>query len=53
MSETRIRFLDKVLTDNMYENVVDQYQLRSRRRITVVLLVVVVVLAVILWLWLR
>jgi len=53
MSEVRIRFADRVLTDNLYENVVDQYQAGSRRRIAAVLLVVVVVLAVILWLWLR
>ena len=50
MSETRVRFKDRVLVDNLYDNAVDRYQLKSRRRTAVILLlVIVVVIAVILY----
>jgi hypothetical protein len=49
MSETRVRFADRVLTDTLYENAVDRYQLRARRRNVAILAVVVVVLALIVW----
>ena len=48
MSETRVRFEDRTLVDNMVENAVDRYQLKARRRNAIVLLVIVVVAAVIL-----
>jgi len=50
MSETRVRFQDKVLVDNLYENAVDRFQMRARRRNAIVLLVIVVIVAaVIVW----
>ena len=50
MSETRVRFKDRVLVDNLYENAVDRYQLKARRRNVIVLLVIVVVVAaVVVW----
>jgi len=49
MSETRVRFKDRLLVDNMVENAVDRYQLKSRRRIAIVLLVIVVVAAAVLY----
>jgi len=50
MSETRVRFKDRVLVDNLYENAVDQYQLKARRRNAIVLLVIVaIVVAVVVW----
>ena len=50
MSEIRVRFKDRVLVDNVIENVVDQYQSRSRRRTAIILLVVVAVIAaIIIW----
>ena len=50
MSEVRVRFQDKVLVDNLYENVVDRVQMRARRRNAIILLVVVVIAAaVIIW----
>jgi len=45
MSETRVRFQDRVLVDNMVENAVDRYQLKARRRNAIVLLVILVVAA--------
>ena len=48
MSETRVRFKDRVLVDNMYENAVDRYQLKARRRNVIVLLVIVVIVAAVL-----
>jgi hypothetical protein len=50
MSETRVRFKDRVVVDNLYENVVDVYQLRSRRRNVLILLAVIAVVAAI-WIW--
>ena len=50
MSETRVRFKDRVLVDNLYENAVDRYQLRARRRNVILLLIaVVVVVSVVIW----
>jgi hypothetical protein len=50
MSETRVRFQDRVLVDNMVENAVDRYQLKARRRNAIVLLVVLVVaVAIVIW----
>jgi hypothetical protein len=50
MSETRVRFQDRVLVDNMYENAVDRYQLKARRRNAIVLLVLVaIIVAVVVW----
>jgi hypothetical protein len=49
MSETRVRFKDRVLVDNMYENAVDRYQLKSRRRTAIILLVIVLVAGAILY----
>ena len=49
MPEVRVRFADRVLTDKLYANAVDQYQLRARRRNVVILAIVVVVLALIVW----
>ena len=50
MSETRVRFQDRVLVDNLYENAVDRYQLRARRRNAIILLLVVaLVAAVLIW----
>ena len=47
MSETRVRFKDRVIVDNLYENVVDVYQLKRRRRNVLILLVIVGVVAAI------
>ena len=50
MSETRVRFQDRVLVDNMLENAVDRYQLKARRRNAIVLLVIVIVVtAILVW----
>ena len=52
MSETRVRFKDRVLVDNLVENAVDRYQLKSRRRTFIILLVIVIVVAAVLY-WKR
>jgi len=50
MSETRVRFKDRVIVDNLYENAVDVYQLRARRRNVLILLAIVaVVVAIVIW----
>jgi hypothetical protein len=50
MSEVRTRFRDRVLVDTLFENPVDRYQLRARRRnVIIFLLVVAAVVAVIIW----
>ena len=50
MSEVRVKFLDRVVVDNLYENAVDRYQARARRRNAIILLVIVAAAAaVIVW----
>lgn len=50
MSEVRTRFRDRVLVDNLFENPVDRYQLKARRRnVIILLLIVAIVVAVIIW----
>ena len=49
MSEIRVKFLDRVVVDNRYENAVDRYQIRARRRNAVILLVVVVIAAAVIY----
>jgi hypothetical protein len=49
MSETRTRFLNRVLTDMVYENPVDAFQERARRRRIIILVVAAIAIAVILW----
>ena len=49
MSETRVKFLDRVLTDNLYENAVDKYQMRARRRNAVILVVLAIVVGLLIW----
>ena len=50
MSEVRIKFLDRVVVDNVYENAVDRYQARARRRNAIILLVIVAIaIAIIVW----
>lgn len=50
MSEVRVKFADRVLVDNLYENAVDRFQLRARRRNRIVLLAILaIVAAVIVW----
>jgi hypothetical protein len=50
MSEVRTKFRDRVLVDNLFENPVDRYQLRARRRnVLILLLIVVAVVALIIW----
>jgi hypothetical protein len=50
MSEVRVRFRDRVLSDTLFENPVDRYQARARRRNAIILLLVVAaVVALIVW----
>ncbi len=50
MSEVRVKFLDRVVVDNLYQNAVDRYQARARRRNAIILVVIVAIVAgVILW----
>jgi hypothetical protein len=50
MSEVRVKFQDRDLVDNLYENAVDRYQARARRRNAIILaLIVAVLVAVIIW----
>lgn len=49
MSEVRVRFSDRVLSDPLYENPVDRFQARARRRNGIILAIIVVVAAVIVW----
>jgi hypothetical protein len=46
MSEVQTRFKDRVLVDNLFENPVDRYQLRARRRNVIILLMVVAAIAI-------
>ena len=50
MSEVRVKFLDRVVVDNVYENAVDRYQAKARRRKAIILvLIVAIAAAVIVW----
>ena len=50
MSEVRVRFRDRVLSDTLFENPVDRFQVRARRRNAIILLLVIaVVAALIVW----
>jgi len=50
MSEVRIKFLDRVVVDNVYENAVDRYQARARRRNAIIFLVIVAIaIGIIVW----
>lgn len=48
MDEIRTRFQNRVLTDFLYENPVDQFQARARRKRIIVFAITAIVLVVIL-----
>ena len=49
MSEVRVRFADRVLSDPLYENPVDRFQARARRRNWIILAIIAIVTVVIVW----
>ncbi len=52
MSEVRVRFRDRILTDVLIENPVDRFQARARRRNLIIFVIVVVVAALVIG-WVR
>lgn len=45
MKEVNVRFKDRILTDFEYDNAVDQFQARARRRNAIILILVAVLIA--------
>jgi hypothetical protein len=44
---SRIRFKDKTLVDHIFQNPVDEYQARTRKRIFLILVVIALIVAAI------